>query len=409
MSFSYNTSNALAPYALQDGEHGGRIYQEQQKEEDSYRTPFQRDRDRIIHSKAFRRLGYKTQVFSNSAGDIYRTRLTHSLEVAQISRAISRALGLNQDLAEALALAHDLGHSPFAHAGQKILHGLMREHGGFEHNCQGLRQLCKLEDRYLDFPGLNLCRKTLAGMMKHGRVYGCDPELSSILADSLDMPPIFEARLVDICDRIAYLHHDLEDGLDAKLLVLADLEAFAWWQEAFENIQAKKGRSLLEARPARRIRAIIHYMLTASINNVLQHSRQNLQTYQRSFSHREGAKQSSDKGLHSSSSKYPGMGNLLSTDAALSKRLDSLQKYLHENLYMHPKVIQMSEQGAHIIESLFVFFAKHREEIPAHYLERVPQDGLYRTVTDYLAGMTDRFAEKLYSQYHTKQIYSFPE
>ena len=192
----------------------------------SFRTEFQRDRDRIIHSKPFRRLAYKTQVFVNSEGDIYRTRLTHSLEVAQIARSVCYALGLNQDFAEALAISHDLGHSPFAHSGQKILNQLMQQHGGFEHNCQGLRQLTKLEMRYVEFPGLNLTRKTLLGMIKHARIYECDRALQPLLEQRKNTPPSLEAHTVDLCDRIAYLHHDLEDGLDSNILKPQDLTEF---------------------------------------------------------------------------------------------------------------------------------------------------------------------------------------
>lgn len=357
----------LASYATQnDSDDGGRFYFE---EKHPYRSSFQRDRGRIIHSKAFRRLAYKTQVFVYSEGDIYRNRLTHSLEVSQISRSVAFSLGLNQDFAEALALAHDLGHPPFAHAGEKTLDILMKEQGGFEHNCQGLRQLTKLETPYLDFPGLNLTRSVLKGMMKRPRAYSCDHELAELVREVQKSSPTLEARLVDLCDRIAYLHHDLEDALDAGILQIQKLTELQHWEQSWEEVK-KKSRKFKEAREPIRIRSVVRHMLDMSIRNLLNTSLTNL----KQGKHREDS---------------------ICLGAKYNSYLNQLHKYLYREFYNSERVSQMSSNGAKIIERLFKHFVKFPKKMPEHYQKWISKEGLERTVADYIAGMTDRFAERL--------------
>ena len=374
-STSYSSTSplaySLASYAVQNHEDGGRFHPEDLH---PYRSSFQRDRDRIIHSKAFRRLAYKTQVFVNSEGDIYRNRLTHSLEVAQISRSVSFALGLNQDLAEALALGHDLGHPPFAHAGQESLNTLMEGEGGFEHNCQGLRQLTKLEIRYLDFPGLNLTRTTLKGIMKVPRIYDCDQELRKLLEERSKFPPCLEAHLVDLCDRVAYLHHDLEDGLDSDILKCEELGALEHWREAWRELKEKKGKKFVEAREAVRIRSVIRCMLDRSIKDLIQNSLGKLKAKETDFLSRPSP-------IHLGK-KY-------------QSYLNEIHKYLYRYFYQSPRVIEMSRRGARIIENLFAFFLEHPSKMPKHYQDWIEKEGIHRTVADYIAGMTDRFAERI--------------
>ena len=367
----------VAPYAIQNDADEGRFYTE---EGHPYRSSFQRDRDRIIHSKAFRRLAYKTQVFVYSEGDIYRNRLTHSLEVSQISRSVSFALGLNQDFSEALALAHDLGHPPFAHSGQDILDDLMQAQGGFEHNCQGLRQLTKLEMRYLDFPGLNLTRAVLKGVMKRPRVYECDHELRGLAEERRSSPPVLEARLVDICDRIAYLHHDLEDGLDAAILKRHELVELEHWKEAWTELKEKKGKRFKAAREAICIRAVIRHMLDMSIRNLIQNSLKNIEAANKGEGENEGEGES-----------------VICLGPKYQSYLKQLHKYLHRHFYNSERVCEMSTKGTKIIESLFKRFLQFPEEMPEHYQSWISKEGLHRTVADYIAGMTDRFAENIYA------------
>ncbi len=368
-------------YAVPDDSHGGRNYPQ---EGHPYRTPFQRDRDRIIHSKAFRRLGYKTQVFLNSEGDIYRTRLTHSLEVAQIARSISYSLGLNQDLAEALALSHDLGHTPFGHTGQNVLNRLMKEEGGFEHNCQGLRQVIKLELRYPEFHGLNLCQMTLGGMMKHKRIYKCDTELEEVLNQRKNMPsPSLEAGLVDLCDRIAYTYHDLEDGLDSAILSSTKLlQQLPCWEKAVKSAQQKLESSFRTARLEVQMRTIIRGMLDESIRDLIETSRENLCLLSPS---------SYQEMMMLPLSSYP-----IKMSPGGGNRIEEIQAFLKKNLYRNPRVLKMSKDAAVVICFLFEKYMNFSQKMPKHYQERISVDGIHRTVSDYIAGMTDRFAVKDY-------------
>ena len=369
----------LAEYAMRNGEENDRLYDEPPS---PYRTVFQRDRDRIIHSKAFRRLGYKTQVFVNTAGDNYRTRLTHSIEVSQVSRSVAAALRLNRDYAETIALAHDLGHTPFGHAGQDSLHRLMQKQGGFEHNRQSLRIISVLESRYLDFPGLNLSRGTLKGIMKHSTAYECDTHLKGMLVERSRENPCLEARLVDLCDRITYIHHDLEDGLDAEILSLEELLTVPAWKEAFHEMENKSGVQFRAARNQVRIRAVIRFLMNRCIVQLISGISGNL----------ELLKPSSLQDVYDMDrNDYP-----VRLPEELSEVLKSFQKLLHSRLYRNPRVMQMSRRGIRIVEFLFNEYSTLPQMMPGHFQERIESQGLSRVVADYVSGMTDRFATREY-------------
>lgn len=372
---------SLAPYAMLHRDYGGRLHGE---EPHAYRTVYQRDRDRVIHCKGFRRLGYKTQVFVNHEGDNYRTRLTHSLEVAQISRSICGALRLNQDFAETLALAHDLGHTPFGHAGQDALNRLMREYGGFEHNCQSLRLVTGLESRYLDYKGLNLTRASLKGMLKHANVYECDGELSEICDERARENMILEAALVDHCDRLAYIHHDLEDGLDSQILDREELFELDIWRDARAAVEKKSGESFRSAREPLKVRAIIRYMMDRSINDLYETTRANLAAL-------EPQSQAEVLSADARGVDYP-----VRYSQEMRETLSVCQRFLFRRLYRYPRVEQMSRRGARIIEFLFGEYVERPGMMPEHYQRQIDVVGVYRVVSDYIAGMTDRFAAKEY-------------
>ncbi|MCB1326069.1 MAG: deoxyguanosinetriphosphate triphosphohydrolase [Leptospiraceae bacterium] len=367
----------LAPYAMLNRYHGGRIHGE---EPHAYRTAYARDRDRVVHSKAFRRLGYKTQVFINTEGDNYRTRLTHSMEVAQISRSVCQALRLNSEFAETLALAHDLGHTPFGHAGQDALNDLMREKGGFEHNCQSLRIVTTLETRYLQYRGLNLTRASLEGMMKHARVYECDQELQEVCDLRHRRRPCLEAMLVDHCDRIAYLHHDIEDGVDSRILSYEQLFELPAFRAAHERVVAKEHDRFQVARMPLRVRAVVRSMMNACITDLLETTGARLE---------QAAPHDLGEVRAMSTDEYP-----VAFSPGMRSNLAEISRFLFARLYRFPRVMQMSRRGARIIEFLFEEFTAHPELMPEHVQARVEAHGLYRVVADYISGMTDRFANR---------------
>lgn len=385
MSNSKNISSAeqaddsiLAGYAMRNADNGGRIHSE---EPHAYRTSFQRDRDRIVHSKAFRRLGYKTQVFVNSEGDNYRTRLTHSLEVSQIARSTARALSLNCDYAETLALAHDSGHTPFGHAGQDALHSLMNPHGGFEHNCQSIRIVTSLESRYPQWSGLNLTRATLIGMMKHGKIYKeSDEALQELVSLRAKKGPPLEAVLVDLCDRIAYLHHDLEDGLDAGYLTFTDVLKLKPLKDACSRAQQLYNTDFTEAREPLKIRTVLRLLLNDCITDLIEHS----------------ATRIKESGIRTLEDVYSleKQSVPVSNSADFRDKLSEIHSFLKQNLYSHHAVLKMSVRGTRIIETLFHEYSSLPETMPDHVQKRMEKDGLFRVVSDYISGMTDRFAEK---------------
>ena len=376
-SITHNTlQNNLAPYAAQDTLSKGRQYSEPKA---LYRGEFQRDRERIIHSTAFRRLEYKTQVFVNHEGDLFRTRLTHSIEVAQIARAIARALNLNEDLSEAIALAHDLGHTPFGHAGQDALNECMREHGGFEHNLQSLRVVDKLELKYPQFPGLNLTFETREGILKH-----CsrkNAEKLGLLGKRFlhRSQPSLEAQLTNIADEIAYNNHDIDDGLRAGLVTvhqLSDIELFnhhyTMTVKEFPNTDAR--RKIHES-----IRRIINDLVTDLIN-----------TSQIAI----GQKQ-----LASIDNVRANDKSLIQFSQTMQLKNRQLKSFLRKNLYQHYRVHRMSKKAKKIISDLYTAFYNDIHLMPDEYRDHANfsaqqkgDDGRTRVVADYIAGMTDRYA-----------------
>lgn len=361
----------LCSYAVKHSENGGRIHSE---EDHPYRLPFQRDKDRIIHSRAFRRLEYKTQVFIASIGDNYRTRLTHTLEVAALARTVAGSLGLNSFLAESIALAHDLGHAPFGHAGQDILSELMKGKGGFEHNKQSLRIVQYLENRYASFPGLNLCKETLMGIMKHGGDY----ENSEDLQDRKIGGPSLEAEITDTCDSIAYNNHDVEDGLESGLIHPKDMEVLPIWQENLALVKYKfpKAESILIQREASRA------MMNAMTIDFIETIEKNLQKYK--------IESRDDLGRIWVEGK-----RIVAYSDSMQAKVIELKKFLTERLYRHPEVVELSNFGKEIIVVLFEYFEKNPNDMPESYRIRIETEGLNRVVCDYIAGMTDRYAEEI--------------
>nr|WP_232371669.1 deoxyguanosinetriphosphate triphosphohydrolase [Leptospira ainazelensis] len=362
----------LAPYAVSSANNGGRIYEE---EEHSYRLPFQRDRDRVLHSSAFKRLQYKTQVFIFSVGENYRNRMTHTLEVAGLSRTIASALGLNSHLSETIALAHDLGHTPFGHAGQDVLSGLMKDHGGFEHNKQSLRIVTAIEKKYPGFPGLNLCRETLKGLMKHGAEY----ETSGMFLSRQEDGPSLEGMIADLSDEIAYTSHDIEDGWEMGYLHLGDLSENRFWNEVYRDCKTRYP----EAAEKILIRTSIRNLTNAMVSDLIRNISSQLEKNQ--VRSREDLGRIWKQGVR-----------VASFSEEVDTRFRELKSFLYERLYRHEDLVRMSDYGKKVIESLFDYFLKHPEKIPETYKERIEEESLYRVISDYVAGMTDRYAEKIY-------------
>ena len=341
---------------------------------------YQRDRDRIIHSAAFRRLEYKTQVFVNHEGDYYRTRLTHTLEVAQIARTIASALRLNIDLTEAIALAHDLGHTPFGHSGEEALNELMAKFGGFNHNLQSLRVVDVLEERYPDFPGLNLTWEVREGILKHSSAFDKAGKIKDLAPDEL---PTLETQIVDIADEIAYDNHDLDDGLTSGLLKEWDLEKLAIWNNIYKTISQKYAKISEEKRKYLIIRSLIDIQVTDLIQ--------------------ETEKKISKLKLKS----YLEVKKCDEKVVSFSKEILDLRKLLREflmqKLYHHYRVIRMSNKAKRFIQELFKVYVNKPEQLPPQIQKRISIDGARRVVCDYIAGMTDRYAldeyRKLFDPY----------
>jgi len=353
----------LAPYALRSAESKGRFYPE---EEHPFRMAFQRDRDRVIHSAAFRRLEYKTQVFVNHEGDHYRTRLTHTMEGSQIARTIARALRLNEDLSEAIVLAHDLGHTPFGHSGERVLHRLMADHGGFEHNAQSLRIVESLEERYPGFKGLNLTYETLEGIRKHETEYRT-PEGETLLQPSL------EAQVADLADEIAYNNHDIDDGIASGMLDPHDLEETNLWREEYGAVCRKYPDASPRVRVSSAVRGLINRLATDVIRTIEERI--------------EVKKIKNVDEIRRSSDRIVGF----SDDLAAANR--ELKQYLFEHLYRHTRVIRMGSKAERIMEDLFNTYVRQPEQMPPHFAQRVHAgEVLQRVIADYIAGMTDRYA-----------------
>ncbi|MBG88699.1 MAG: deoxyguanosinetriphosphate triphosphohydrolase [Verrucomicrobiales bacterium] len=362
----------LAPFAQFSDATLGRAHGE---ESPDFRTEYQRDRDRITHSRAFRRLEYKTQVFLNGTGDELRTRLTHTMEVAAIARNIARALGLNEDLTESIALAHDLGHPPFGHRGEETLNELMRNHGGFEHNVQSLRVVEQLEEKYPNYPGLNLTWEVREGLMKHYR----SQDHPSKRADFDARNSSLEAQVANLADEIAYYSHDLDDGLEKHLLdesrLLREVEI---WSQSAERVANQHQDLAEECRRYFTIRCIID----DQVKDVIAHSWEAIQAAK--------VNSADDVRLHLHKLiGYSDRRRLLNLE---------LRKYLYRNLYYHPEVHEPHKRAMRWLEGLFNHYLDHPDEMDASFQRRVEQDGVRRAVCDFLASMTDRFVMKRFEQ-----------
>ncbi len=364
--FERKETEALAPYAVKSGESRGRRFTEP---EDPFRSVFQRDRDRVIHSAAFRRLEYKTQVFVNHEGDHYRTRLTHTIEVSQIARSISRALRLNEDLTEAIVLAHDLGHTPFGHAGERMMAQLMEGEGGFEHNLQSLRVVDVLEKRYPAFGGLNLSFEVREGICKHSSQYDKPPPVPEF---QLPGYPTLEAQVADIADEIAYSSHDVDDGIRSGMLSVTGLEDVGLWKEAVSTVKKEYhaiDEDILKSRS-------ISFMISSLTRNLIR---------------------SSDALLKKHGVGTPDEGRstrvkCIAFDLEMREKNKELKAYLLKEMYGHYRVVRMEQKARRVIGDLFHSYCDRPEQLPPHIFARLQNDGTKRVVCDYIAGMTDRYA-----------------
>lgn len=359
-----NEADTLAPYATLSRASRGREYPD---EEPEYRTAFQRDRDRIVHSEAFRRLEYKTQVFVNDEGDYYRTRLTHTLEVAQIGRTLARALAVNEDLVEVICLAHDLGHPPFGHAGEGILNRLTEACGGFNHNHQTYRVVTELEQRYPDWPGLNLTHETLEGIAKHETEY----DLSQIAGFDTALRGSVEAQIANIADELAYNAHDLDDGLQAGLIQPEELREIELWREVCDRA-GWSGYVIDDVTRHLLIRELIGLLvgdvIQASVERLKALRPQSIEDVQR---HSQAVVSHSEKTI------------------ALSRHL---KDFLFQNMYRHFRVARMAKRAERFVEQIFTSYVEDPRQLPKTYQARIGESDIRRVVADYIAAMTDRGA-----------------
>ncbi|MGD0612057.1 MAG: deoxyguanosinetriphosphate triphosphohydrolase [Anaerolineales bacterium] len=355
---------SLAPYAMRSRDSRGRAYLDN---EPDYRTAFQRDRDRVLYTTAFRRLEYKTQVFFNYEGDYFRTRLTHTLEVAQIGRTLARALGANEDLVEVICLAHDLGHSPFGHAGESALSRLMKDHGGFDHNKQSLRIVTELEERYPEFPGLNLSWEVREGIVKHESEY----DISDAREYDPDLRGNLETQICNVADELAYTTHDLDDGLRSGMINPDMLKGIAWWQILVETFKWR-GPLLADVDRHRMIRTLVELLVTAMIEATdarLKESRALSALDIQKLDH-----------------------NVIGYDELAQRRNRELKDFLFHKLYRHYRVMRMQVKAERIVTDLFRAYQDEPMILPGHVQAWIDKRGLERTICDYIAGMTDRFA-----------------
>lgn len=371
-----------APYAAIPETSRGRKYKEPSP---TYRSEFQRDRDRIIHSTGFRRLEYKTQVFVNHEGDLYRTRLTHSLEVAQIARSVARTLKLDEDLTEAIALAHDIGHTPFGHAGQDALNGCMKNHGGFEHNLQSLRIIDLLEKNYADFDGLNLSFETREGILKH-----CSLKHAAELGDVGERflnktQPSLEAQLTNIADQIAYNNHDIDDGLRSGLITIEQMRQVELFSIQYDKVMWKYP----ELKGNRCVHETIRRMIGEQVVDLVETSKELI----------VAANPANIEDVRNYKKQ------LISFSKEMRSRNQELKKFLRENLYFHHKVYRMTRKAHQVIEALFNAFMGDLRLLPPEHqtlvrnaLLELGEAGQARIIADYVAGMTDRYATKEYAR-----------
>ena len=354
----------LQPYALFSGDSRGRQFPDHRS---TYRTEFQRDRDRILHAAAFRRLEYKTQVFVNDAGDYYRTRLTHTLEVAQIGRTIARALGANEDLVEAICLAHDLGHPPFGHSGEEALNRAMDGHGGFNHNYQSYRIITELEHRYPDWNGLNLTVETLDGIAKHETSFDWEAvvDLNPNTRGSL------EAQIADMSDGIAYNAHDLDDGLQADVIHVPQLQELEIWREICDRV----GWAGEYLQPVQR-HLMIRELVGMSVNDVIEQTSANI----------ENLKPNTAMDIQE---HYE---NVVSHSDGMQQHSRNLKQFLYANMYYHHSILRMKRRAERFVEALFESYVADPRQLPPEFFVRLEKDDTHRVVADYIASMTDRSA-----------------
>ncbi|WP_420915179.1 deoxyguanosinetriphosphate triphosphohydrolase [Limnobacter thiooxidans] len=364
-----NFELSLAPYAVSSANTRGRLHPETSPEG---RTEFERDRDRIIHSAAFRRLEYKTQVFVNTEGDLYRTRLTHSLEVAQIARSISRNLGLNEELTEAVALAHDLGHTPFGHAGQDALNECMSPHGGFEHNLQSLRVVDELEEKYASFNGLNLCFETRESILKH-----CSRPNAEKLGEVADRflsnrRPVLEAQVTNLADEIAYNNHDIDDGLRSGLITLEQAAEVPLFKLHLDRVKARHPN--LDGR--RLIHEVVRGIINALVQDLLHESERRIALFKPTS---VADVQLADK--------------LIGFSSEMAELNHALKVFLRKDLYQHYQVLRATLKARRVVQELFQIFMEDPRLLPPQFFRRSELD-VPRAIADYIAGMTDRYAMK---------------
>ncbi|MBI3839143.1 MAG: dNTP triphosphohydrolase [Planctomycetia bacterium] len=352
----------LAPYAMHSAQSAGREHPEP---DHPYRGPFQRDRDRITHSAAYRRLSCKTQVFTGELGDYHRTRLTHTLEVASVARTIGRALALNEDLIEALALVHDLGHPPFGHAGEDLLDECLRDEGGFSHNAQALRIVRELETRYHDFPGLNLTREVLEG------------QATRIAHDTGQQRPLLETQVVEAADSITYDTHDADDALEFGLLALDELLTIDLWAEAAQRVRQRG--AALEGGELRR--AVLHELIDWQVSDLLDRASQRLA-----------------EGRFDSAQAVRQAELIIVASEDLAARKKDLEGFLRSRVYQHPSVLMHRREAQAALRAMFEAFVAQSELLPESFRRRSSVVGIRRSVGDYLAGMTDRFAWREYKR-----------
>ncbi len=376
MDWIERENNLLASYAVFASKSRGRRYPE---EVHPFRSPFHRDRDRILHSAAFRRLKFKTQVFIFHEGDYYRTRLTHTLEVSQIARTIAVALGLNEVLTETIALVHDLGHTPFGHAGEWILDEMMASEGGFEHNLHALRIVDSLEKRYVEFPGLNLSWEVREAIAKHSKLYNERVQLHEEFGVNV---PSLEAQVVEVADEIAYDTHDLDDALASGLISFEDVKDLKSWCMAEETIpdEARQDRDLYR-----------HYVVRTIINLWVTDA---IKTLQQAIEYNRIVTVDDVRSLGR---------RLVCFSPRIQEAMQELKGFLHKRVYSHPEVLKRAENSQTVLRELFEAFLKRPNLLPEHFYIRIKGEGLKRVICDYIAGMTDRYAlnehEKVRQQY----------
>jgi dGTPase len=368
--FEDRENRELAPYAARSARTRGRVHPEPEHE---YRTAYQRDRDRVVHSTAFRRLEYKTQVFLTHEGDFFRTRLTHTIEVAQIARTLARALNLNEDLTESVALAHDLGHTPFGHAGEETLRELMRDHGGFEHNRHGVRIIDYLEHPYPQFRGLNLTYEVRESIAKHATSY------DRPAAEGFDagLPPL-EGQVVETADSIAYDSHDLDDALAMGIISPADLENLAIFRQAAADFE----ESLADLSTGQRIRRIAKLLIDLMVTDAVATSERKIR----------------ESGVASVDDVRAAGDRLIMLSDNLAAKASELEKFQMDRIYRHYRVARMTTKAKRFLTMIFDAYRSNPDQLPPEYRRRAEREGLHRTIADYIAGMTDRFAQDEYQR-----------